>query len=119
MLTTIKLTTSKVILVLVYIPYLGEGSKYKMFSKYRDQAFERLLLFYRMIARKHDIPLLDLSRTFDYNNRSHYGSTEIEPSNLSNKCIADCIDYINHNYQKHSVYYAPNCDITNIKIESW
>ncbi|CAH6419057.1 Hypothetical protein HVR_LOCUS250 [uncultured virus] len=117
-LTNIKLVTSKIILILVYIPYIGPGSRYAMFSQYRYQVSEKLLLFYRMTARKHNIPLLDLSKTFDYNDRNHYGSTEIEPSNLSNKCIADCINYIYRNYRGYSVYYAPNCNSDNIQVDS-
>lgn len=114
----IKTHSSKVILINVYLPYLGSGSTYAVFSKHKQLFSQRLTLFYKELANKHNVAVLDLMRTFDSNNRSHYGSTEIEPSNLSNKCMADCIDYIYNNYTGYSIYWAPNCDINNIKVES-
>lgn len=117
-LTNVKMRSKRTVLVCVYVPYLGRGSRYESFSGYRSKVFDKLLSVYKTIAQKHDIPLLDLSRTFDYNNRIHYGSTEIEPSNLSNKCIADCIDYICNNYNGYAVYYAPDCDSSDIRVES-
>jgi lysophospholipase L1-like esterase len=116
-LKSIKLTCSKIILIFAYTPYLGSGSNYTQFIKYRSRVYDRMFSFYRTMAEKYNIPLLDLNRTFNYNNRQHYGSTEIEPSNISNKCIADCIDYINNHYQGYSVFHAPNCNIDNIQVE--
>lgn len=43
------------------------------------------------LAVEFSLPIIDLSRTFDPNNKSHYGSTPIEPSNKSGQFIADLI----------------------------
>ncbi len=69
------------------------------------------------IARKYNIPILNLNKTFDVSNRSHYGTIDIHPSNISNKCIAKCITYIPSHYDGYHIYYATNCDSSKIKIE--
>lgn len=114
LITNIKLRTHKMILVCVYIPYIGPNSPFQLLSNYSSSIYDRIREFIISLGRKYDIPVLDLSRTFDPYNREHYGSTVIEPSNLSNKCIADCIDYIYRNYCGHNVYYAPKCNSNNI-----
>ncbi|CAM9682723.1 unnamed protein product [Discosporangium mesarthrocarpum] len=43
------------------------------------------------VANKYSLPLIDLSRTFDPNNGTHYGSTPIEPSNISGQFIVDLL----------------------------
>lgn len=127
---------NKLILVFVYKPHktifeqfrnqLGYGMQYlpieqvvplgarldKVYSSLRD-------LFYTL-AKKYKLPIIDLSRTFDCENRSHYGSTVIEPSNLSGKVIARLIEHVinEHNFEESPVsYYAPNCGKT-IRCES-
>ncbi|CAM9888599.1 unnamed protein product [Ascophyllum nodosum] len=83
--------TSNIILVYVYMP------QFKMIPILSflppPSILQRLLVnfskFFIEIANDHCLPLIDLSRTFDPNNRSHYGSTPIEPSNLSGQFIAD------------------------------
>jgi hypothetical protein len=104
----------KVILICVYFPYLGIRSPYQALSPFKDKIYNKLFEIFTQIAHEYNIPILDLSRTFDPYNRSHYGTTEIEPSDLSNKCIAQCINYIANNYRGYKVYYAPDCDINNI-----
>jgi len=117
LLINIRNYCSKIILVCVYAPYIGNGSNYVMFSSLKDTVYTQLINMYKSIGSKLNIPVLDLSRTFDCYNRSHYGSTEIEPSNFSSKCIADSIDYIHKHYQGYNVYYSPNCNINQIKCD--
>lgn len=106
---TLVSTTSKLILVVVYTPYLGKGSPYSMINGMQTAIYERIRNMYYGFGKKYNIPILDLSLTFDPLNRSHYGSTEIEPSNFSNAKIADLIDHITKNYKGYNVYYAPQC----------
>lgn len=48
------------------------------------------------LAVEYRLPIIDLSRTFDPNKKSHYGSTPIEPSNISGQFIADLIAQVLH-----------------------
>lgn len=109
LLLTLVNKASKVILVSVYIPYLGKGSPYAMVNGMHTTIYERIRNIYYDLGKKYNIPVIDLSLTFDPFNRAHYGSTEIEPSNLSNTTIANLIDYVTKNYRGYNVYYAPQC----------
>ena len=101
--------SKKVILVVVYIPFLGTGSPYSLITGSQDIIYSRVRNLYYGLGRKYNIPVLDLSMTFDPFDRSHYGTTEIEPSNLSNKTISNLIDHITTYYKGYTVYYAPKC----------
>ena len=101
--------SDRMILVQPYLPYLGESSNYKIFEHLKNEFIRTWFDFTNDLAKKYNIPLLDLSKTFDPYDRSHYGSTEIEPSNKSSLCIANCISHINKNYEGYKIYYAPNC----------
>jgi hypothetical protein len=83
-----------------------------------DKVYDRLRSVYIEMAMKYNIPIIDLSRTFDHDNKDHYGITPIEPSNLSSRCIAQLIKHIvyEHNFNgPPRVYYANECDINNLK----
>ncbi|CAM9130475.1 unnamed protein product [Choristocarpus tenellus] len=85
--------TPNIILVYVYMP------QYKacpILSLLPPASILHALLvnfskFYIEAANKYGLPLVDLSRTFDPNDRSHYGSTPIEPSNKSGQFIVDLV----------------------------
>lgn len=110
--------SKKVILVSFYIPYLGQGSRYQLLNLFGSSNLIRLAtLFTNEIAKIHNLPVIELSSTFDCLNRSHYGSTEIEPSNLSSQCIADLIKHITENYEGYKIYSAPNCQMSNLRIQ--
>lgn len=109
LLKRIKSRTSKIILVGIYLPYLGSGSAYAGLSPFQEKLVIHVRQFYQMMARTYDLPLLDLSRTFNPLVRAHYGSTEIEPSNLSTFCLSQCLHHIYHHYAGYKVYYAPEC----------
>ncbi len=98
----------------MYTPYLGPNSIYEIFKSIANNIISKWMNFLKIIAKKYDVPILDLNQTFDMYNRSHYGSTEIEPSNSSNQCIAKCISYIYEKYDGYAIYFAKNCDITNL-----
>ena len=51
------------------------------------------------MARKYSVPLIDLSRTFNPYSAKDYGSTPIEPSNLSGLYIADLVLHIIENFK--------------------
>jgi hypothetical protein len=107
---TTRSSCEKILLVSVYLPYLGPGSKYGKYSSYSKTVVGRWNKFIHSVAKKHNIPVLDLQRTFDVTDRSHYGKEETHPSNKSSKCIADCISYIYKKYDGYHVYYAPACN---------
>lgn len=117
LLSTLRTNAKKVILVCVYAPYLGTGSQYQLMASFKDGVYDKVRIFLQYLCKRHNIALLDLSRTFDPYNRTHYGVTEIEPSNKSSQCIAECIHYIDTHYQGYHTYYAPNCDVNKIVCE--
>ena len=120
--------TNKVILVFVYKPHVsifeqfrsqvGFGLQYIPFEKMidfqgrLDKVYDTLRNIYLDVAKKYNIPLIDLSKTFNKNDRQHYGSTPIEPSNLSGDVIANLIENVINEYDQRctsSCYYSPNC----------
>lgn len=112
----LKKKSQKLILVSVYCPCITEGI-YSYISFLANPVMNRWFEFINNIAKEFDIPVLDLNRTFNRSDRSHYGSTTIEPSDFSNICIAHSLKYINENYSGYKVYYAPDCDHKNIVEE--
>ena len=106
---TILKYSNKLVLVVTYIPCVSEMSIYKLLSHLADPIYSKWREFITKTAKKYNVAVLDLSETFDRYNREHYGSTVIEPSNLSNKCIARCLEHIYNNYKGFAVYDAPNC----------
>lgn len=107
----------KIVLISIYLPYLGPGSSYALYSSFAKPIMHKWHKFLYGIAEKHNIPVIDLGKTFNPQDRSHYGKVETYPSNKSNKCIADCISHIYNNYDGYHIYYAPNCDSSKITFE--
>ena len=64
------------------------------------------------IAFEYNLPIIDLSRTFDANDETHFGMTPIEPSNKSGQYISDLVKYVlltydfENNKQKSWIYYG-------------
>lgn len=114
LITQLQTIAKQVIVICVYTPYLGPGSPYQLMASFKDDIYQKVRIFLQYICKRHNVALLDLSRTFNDQDRSHYGATEIEPSNFSSHCIAECIEYINKHYDGYNIYYAKNCDIKNI-----
>ncbi|CAM9665955.1 unnamed protein product [Ectocarpus sp. 12 AP-2014] len=85
--------THNIILVYVYMPEFKTFPLLSMLPPAR--ILKRLLVnfskFFIELAVEFHLPIIDLSRTFNPNNKRHYGSTPIEPSNVSGQFIADLI----------------------------
>lgn len=63
------------------------------YERYSSLAFLLLArpLSFAQLAVEFRLPIIDLSRTFDPTDKKHYGTTPIEPSNVSGQFIADLI----------------------------
>jgi hypothetical protein len=119
--TLLKQTSEKfdkVVLVSIYLPYLGKGSKYGLYAPFSRALIERWNKFVKGMAREFNISVLDLSRTLNTSERSHYSEVDdTRISNKSNKCVAECISYIFNNYKGSRIYYAPNNNSSKIIVE--
>lgn len=114
-LTEIKRYTDKILLISMYLPFFGSGSSYGIFSYIAEPILNRWKSFLQEMGKKHNIPILDLSKTVNCYDRSHYGISDIHPSNVTSKCMAECISYIYDNYNGYNLYFAPNCDSSKIQ----
>lgn len=110
----ITINCKKILLISMYLPYLGSGSSYGKYSSFSIAIMNKWNEFLFSIAKKYNIPVLDLNKTLNNQDRSHYGIDDTRVSNISSKCMAKCITYINKHYDGYSVYYSPNCDYTKI-----
>ena len=108
----IKTSCNKLVLVSIYLPYLGIGSAYGLYAPVAKPVIDKWNKFIHSLAQEYNIPVLDLSKTLNVGNRSHYGNDNTRTSNISNKCIANCISYIYKNYNGYETYYAANCSKT-------
>jgi hypothetical protein len=115
LLQTLKHYCKKLIVVSIYCPCISEGL-YSFISFLADPVMNSWFNFLNPLCREFNVPILDLNRTLDRNNRAHYGSTTIEPSDSSNRCIAKCIEYIEKNYEGYKIYYAPDCNVDRIVV---
>ena len=78
-----------------------------------DDVYDKLRSIYSRVCKKHKIPMIDLSKTFDPQDRKHYGSTTIEPSNLSGESIANLIKTVIevHDFSSDGAcYFSPKCN---------
>ncbi len=107
----------KVVLISMYLPFLGPNSSYGIFTNFSRPIIDRWLEYIRNLGLKYNIPVLDLSRTLNCYDRTHYGITDIKPSDSSNLCIAQCLDFIYQHYNGYNVFYARNCQIADIQYE--
>eukprot|EP00752_Nemacystus_decipiens_P010152 g9048.t1 len=85
--------TPNIIIVYVYMPEFKAIPLLSMLPPAR--ILQRLLVnfskFFIELAEEFRLPIIDLSRTFNPHDKTHYGSTPIEPSNVSGQFIADLI----------------------------
>lgn len=114
---TAKNMCDRIVLISMYLPYLGVGSSYGLYFPITKPVMEKWNKFVHDIGREYNIPILDLMRTLDIGDRTHYGTDEARLSNLSNKCLAECLVYIYSHYHGHHTYFAPKLDYTNIVTE--
>lgn len=120
-------TSQKLILVLVYKPHetlferfrksVGWGLQYLPienvidFAGRLDKVYDEIRKIFVKKAIKYNVPMIDLSRTFNPKDRSHYGSTPIEPSNKTGLVIAELISHViqKHNFEKRPcIYFSPD-----------
>ena len=123
-------TSKKMIIVLVYKPHetvfeqfresVGWGLQYLPIENVIDfpgrldevYAYFRQMFIKQLKELGKKVAVIDLARSFNPKDRSHYGSTPIEPSNKSGQTIADLIEHVilNHNFDGPAIiYHAPNC----------
>lgn len=96
----------KTILVMVYLPCFAEPPFDRLETPVRTMA-KNWLKIVQEVASEHNLAVIDLSRTFDPSDRTHYGSTTIEPSVKSGAFIARLIDHVisNHNFTESKTYW--------------
>ena len=112
---TIKINCKQILLISMYLPYLGEGSSYVKYASYSLAIMKKWNDFIYNLGKKHNIPVLDLNKTLDNKNRSHYSNIDdTRLSNVSSKCIAKCIRYIYKNYDGYHIYFSTDCNGTKI-----
>ena len=101
-----------VIVVIVYRP----GPGFILDSKTTNDLYNRLIPILLKACRERNLPVIDLSRTFDPNKSKYYGSTPIEPSNFGGEIICDLTIKVLEDFKfqqdKSKIYYGEN-----IKIE--
>lgn len=114
---TVQPSCPKIVLLSIYLPYLGVGSSYGMYAPFAKTVMHKWNKFINGIAKQYNIPVLDLSRTLDVGNRDHYGTDDTRVSNITNKCMAQCLQYIYSHYDGHHIYYAPDCKFSDLKVE--
>jgi hypothetical protein len=107
--TLIKLVPN-VILVLVYKPGKTFYSLFPALENQINILAQSLAPIIFKIARDYKLPIIDLSRTFNPDDLSHYGSTPIEPSNKSSMFICEHVDRIVSNFkfgeEESNIYYG-------------
>lgn len=114
MIKSVQISCEKIILISIYLPYLGVGSSYSKYVNYSEPIMKKWNDFIYELAKKYNIPVLDLNKTLNNTDRSHYGTNDTRLSNSSSKCIAKCIKYIYNHYEGHHVYYSTNCNCSKI-----
>ena len=100
-----------IIVVMCYEPYCDFAGSYGIT---RDMLVNIMTAGFDVLLKhgiQYGLPIIDLSRTFDPWIREHYGSTNIEPSNLSGQFIADLTEFVMNDFDfdnntKSMVYYG-------------
>ena len=111
---SVQRNCKKIILISMYLPYLGVGSSYGKYINYSTSIMGKWNDFIYDLAKSYNIPVFDLNKTINNTDRSHYGTDDTRLSNSSSKCIAKCIKYIYNHYDGHHVYYSTNCNYSKI-----
>jgi hypothetical protein len=84
-----------------------------------EEVYKEFRKIYISLAKKHKFAIIDLFRTLDSKDETHYSHVPQELSNKSGKCLAKLIQYVikKHNFhEKTKIYFAPNCG-TKIQVE--
>jgi hypothetical protein len=102
-------THPRLILIMPYVPCTAAGSMYGYLISMLNTVYGGFQQFIYGLAKEYNLPVFDLSRTFDHTVRSHYGSTDIEPGDYTVEIMADGIDYILKHYKGNTTYYNRKC----------
>lgn len=114
----IKRRCAKIVLISLYIPYLGKNGSYAHFSKHAKKMTTHWNNFLHSMAEMFNIPILDLSRTIDPSNRSHYSDkSDTHMSDVASACMAECLAHIYQHYTGFATYYAPGCRSADIRCD--
>lgn len=109
MLQQFKSKYQKMIIVIPFMPFLGKGSLYgKIMSNMIFNIYKAYRLKISTIAKREKVAVLDLSKTMDPYDDTHYTSDPTTASDQAYKCIASSINYIYKHYQS-GLYYSPRC----------
>lgn len=114
----IRRRCNRIVLITIYTPYMGSGALYAMYSKVAIPVITKWRQGLEKIAQKYNLPIIDLGRTINNAEKSHYGTTDTSLSEMANSCLAQCIEFICENYNGYGIYYAPDCDITKLTCDS-
>jgi len=79
---------------------------------------------YISVAKDFNLPVIDLSRTFNPYDSNDYGTTPIEPSNKSGMYIAKLVEYILEDFkfgneEKSKVYWGIPGEIQSEPLANW
>lgn len=96
------------ILVTIHDPYLGSDSKYYNHRKTVQKVTKQWNEFIYEVGKKYSLPLIDVSKMVDREERSHYGTDITRLSNLSSESLSRCIDYA-MKHQKAGIIYNRHC----------
>ena len=80
---TVNIYCKKMVLVSMYLPYLGDNSSYAQYTRFAIPIMDKWHEFLYGLAKKHNIPVLDLNKTLNNKERSHYGIDDTRTSNIS------------------------------------
>ena len=100
----------RLVLVSVYLPYLGEKSSYEKFKDKSKKLMSGYNAYITELSEKYQLPVIELSKTLDPYNPRHYSSDQTHMSDLSSAALARCIQYVHSKKPRSRFYYAENCD---------
>lgn len=101
--------TPKLILVVVLEPCITQGSPYSLLSSKIKSVYLDWRKFIYSLALKHNLPVIDLSKTLDSGNTDHYGKNHTSLNSTSSKVFSLLIQEVVDNYEGSTVYYSKNC----------
>ena len=108
----------KVLLLSVYLPYLGTGASHGIYSPFCGVVVKKWAKFINSLAKELGISILDINRMINPYDRTHY--SQIDDTRIGDKiskCIAECIKVVNLNYEPGKVYYTKGLDYSKISVE--
>lgn len=100
--------TPRLILVVVLEPCI-KSAPYSLISSKIKAVYTAWRNFIYTLAIKHNLPVIDLSKTLDSSNSDYYGKNNTSLNNNSSKIFSSLIKEVVDNYEGTTVYYCKNC----------